>query len=45
MNLTPSQVKTVKALIRLGDSLDLAIKTVLNETPKDFEVYRKAYEL
>jgi hypothetical protein len=43
-NLTASQVKTVKSLIRLGDSKELAIKTVLNQKEFDDSVYRLAYE-
>jgi hypothetical protein len=43
-NLTASQIKTVKSLIRLGDSKELAIKTVLNQKEFDDSVYRLAYE-
>ncbi|MCP4803701.1 MAG: hypothetical protein GY891_12760 [Bacteroidetes bacterium] len=43
--LTAEQVKTVKTLVRLGDSLELAIKTVLNKKEFDVEFYKNAYEL
>tara|TARA_R110000764_G_scaffold176955_1_gene263148 strand:- start:712 stop:852 length:141 start_codon:yes stop_codon:yes gene_type:complete len=43
-NLTPSQARAVKILIRLGDSKELAIKTVLNQKEFDDAVYRLAYE-
>ncbi len=43
--LTAEQEKEVKILVRLGDSLELAIKTVLNKKEIDFEFYRNAYEL
>jgi hypothetical protein len=42
-NLTPSQERAVEILIRLGDSKELAIKTVLNQKEFDDEIYRLAY--
>jgi hypothetical protein len=42
--LTAAQIKTVESLIRLGDSKELAIKTVLNQKEFDDSVYRLAYE-
>ena len=41
--LTTEQAKTVKILVRLGDSLELAIKTVLNQKEVNVEAYRNAY--
>tara|TARA_R110000772_G_C12983802_1_gene406187 strand:- start:109 stop:255 length:147 start_codon:yes stop_codon:yes gene_type:complete len=43
--LTPEQKKLYKTLIRLGDSKELALKTVLNQKlqNKDSEIYRIAY--
>ena len=43
--LTNEQIKTVKTLVRLGDSLELAIKTVLNQKEFDVNFYKNAYEL
>ena len=43
--LTNEQIKTVKTLVRLGDSLELAIKTVLNKKEFDVNFYKNAYEL
>ena len=43
--LTAEQTKTINALIRLGDSKELAIKTVLSKEVFDNDaVYRLAYE-
>lgn len=44
--LTKKEIETVKSLIRLGDSEEVAIKTVLNErnNSKDSDIYRIAYE-
>ena len=44
-NLTEAQIKTIKTLVRLGDSLELAIKTVLNQKELDVNFYKNAYEL
>lgn len=43
--LTNKEQETVKILVRLGDSLELAIKTVLAERNKktDYEFYYNAY--
>lgn len=43
---TSEELKQIKTLIRLGDSKELAIKTVLEkrDTPVDFDFYRRAYE-
>ena len=43
--LTNEQIKTVKTLVRLGDSLELAIKTVSNQKEFDVSFYKNAYEL
>lgn len=46
-NLTPAQQKEVKALVRLGDSIELAIKTVLGKkemSQDDYGFYKSAYE-
>ena len=43
-NLTKEQQETVKTLVRLGDSLELAIETVLNIKKVDAEFYRQAYD-
>lgn len=43
-DLTKKQIADVRVLVRLGDSLELAIKTVLNEKEIDVEFYRNAYE-
>jgi|DEB0MinimDraft_10_1074344.scaffolds.fasta_scaffold63326_3 hypothetical protein len=44
--LTTKEIETVKTLIRLGDSEELAIKTVLEGREKAYnsELYRIAYE-
>jgi len=44
--LTTKEIETVKTLIRLGDSEELAIKTVLEgrEKADNSEFYRIAYE-
>ena len=42
--LTEAQINEVKILVRLGDSLELAIKTVLNQKEYNVEFYRNAYE-
>lgn len=44
-NLTEAQIKEIKTLVRLGDSLELAIKTVLNQKEFDVDFYRNAYEV
>ena len=41
--LTTEQAKEVKILVRLGDSIELAIKTVLNKKEVDVEFYKNAY--
>ena len=43
-NLTKAQIEDIKILVRLGDSLELAIKTVLKQKEVDVEFYRNAYE-
>lgn len=42
--LTPEQTKEVEMLVRLGDSLELATKTVLGKKGQDRELYKNAYE-
>lgn len=42
--LTGAQIRDIKVLVRLGDSLELAIKTVLNQKEVDVEFYRNVYE-
>jgi len=44
-NLSVEQKRIYEILIKLGDSKELALKTVLNEKlqNKDSEIYRKAY--
>lgn len=42
--LTEEQKRLVESLIRLGDDLDLAIKTALNQPVKDNSTYALAYE-
>ena len=44
--LTTKEIETVKILIRLGDSEELAIETVLKGRGKEdnTEIYRLAYE-
>lgn len=44
--LTTKEIETVKTLIRLGDSEELAINTVLEDRKKkdNSEIYRLAYE-
>lgn len=46
-NLTPAQQKEVKVLVRLGDSFELAIKTVLGKkeiSQEAYDFYKSAYE-
>jgi hypothetical protein len=43
-SLTEAQIEEVKILIRLGDSLRLAIQTVLDKKDVDIEAYKRAYE-
>jgi hypothetical protein len=44
--LTNKEVKSFETLVRLGDSIQLAYETVLNERTKEdsTEFYRNAYE-
>jgi len=42
--LNEQQLKSIKALVSLGDSLDLAIKTIVNKKAVNTEMYRRAYE-
>ena len=42
-NLTTEQKETVRILIELGDSKELAIKTVLETVKHDDEIYQIAY--
>ena len=44
--LTNKEVKSFETLVRLGDSVQLAYETVLNERNEDdaMEFYRNAYE-
>jgi len=42
--LTDEQKRDIKVLVRLGDSLELAIKTVLKQKKVEVEFYRNAYE-
>jgi hypothetical protein len=42
--MTNSQKEEIKILVRLGDSLELATKTVLNEKIIDTAIYKRAYE-
>jgi len=42
-NLTSKQIETVKILVRLGDSLELAIKTAKAEKENDVTFYKNAY--
>jgi len=44
--LTTKEIETLTILVRLGDSKELALKTVLNERGKDnsTDFYRNAYE-
>lgn len=44
IKMTKSQQQQVKILVRLGDSLELAIKTVLDQPKKDSAIYKAAYE-
>lgn len=44
-NLNKEQIKTVKSLVRLGDSLKLAIETVLKQKDINIKFYKNAYEL
>ena len=43
-NLTANQTRDIKTLVRLGDSLELAIKTVLNQKEVNVDFYKNAYE-
>lgn len=43
-SLTPAQTKEIEILVRLGDSLELATKTVLEQKDKNNDFYRNAYE-
>ena len=42
--LTAAQIKEIKVLVRLGDSFELALKTVLKDKQIDVDFYRNAYE-
>ena len=42
-NLTTKQQAEVKVLVRLGDTLELAIATVLAEKELDSDLYNLAY--
>ena len=42
--MTKSQADQIKILVRLGDSLELAIKTVIDQEKKDAAIYKAAYE-
>lgn len=42
-NLTNEQREEVKILVRLGDSEELAIETVLNKKTSSTEAYQTAY--
>ena len=44
-NLNEKQLRDIKTLVRLGDSLELAIKTVLKKPEVDVEFYKSAYEI
>jgi len=44
-NLTKEQQEEVKILVRLGDTLELAIKTVLSQTKIKSDLYYLAYNL
>ena len=46
LELTNKEVKLFETLVRLGDSIQLAYETVLNERTKENETefYRNAYE-
>jgi hypothetical protein len=44
-NLTKEQQEEVKILVRLGDTLELAIKTVLSQTEIKPDLYYLAYNL
>jgi len=44
IKMTKSQADQIKILVRLGDSLELAIKTVIDQEKKDAAIYRAAYE-
>lgn len=41
--LTKEEEETIKILIRLGDSPDLALATVLKQKEKNSELYYAAY--
>ena len=42
-NLTKKQNKLFNILVQLGDSKELALKTVLSEKEKDSSMYQIAY--
>jgi len=42
--LTTTQIRDIKCLVRLGDSLELATKTVLNQKEVNVDFYKNAYE-
>lgn len=42
--LTKAQQISIKTLVRLGDSLELATKTVLNQKENNSNLYKIAYE-
>ena len=44
IKMTKSQADQIKILVRLGDSLELAIKTVIDQEKKDAAIYKAAYE-
>lgn len=44
-NLNEKQLREIKTLVRLGDSLELAIKTVLKKSKVDVALYKIAYEI
>ena len=43
LNLTNEQKNLFNTLVRLGDSKELALKTVLNQEEKETEMYEMAY--
>lgn len=45
MKLTKEQQELFNALIRLGNSKELALKTVLEQDKKESEIYYQAYNL
>ena len=42
-NLNETQIKLYNSLVRLGDSKELALKTVLAEKEKETKMYQLAY--